>query len=246
MFDGEQDVSTQVAYSVDSVPQITSSTIVADQGASGLHRALLSNRSPGITNSLLEGPCDILDAGSISGGGNFESPGDTCGLTDPTDHVNIPDLRLGLLTTNGGPTLTHALLVGSPAIDAGVESACPPTDQRGKPRLVDGDGVGGPQCDSGAYEACGGADSDGDGIPDACDNCPTVPNVDQEDSNGDGIGNACDPNSCSASIAAPSDVRGAVVAAFPLLVALAGLRVSRWGSSLRRRRGARRHPAEVG
>jgi Ca2+-binding RTX toxin-like protein len=36
-------------------------------------------------------------------------------------------------------------------------------------------------------------DSDGDGVPDATDNCPTVPNPGQEDSDGDGIGDACDP-----------------------------------------------------
>jgi cysteine-rich repeat protein len=36
-------------------------------------------------------------------------------------------------------------------------------------------------------------DSDFDGIPDACDNCPFVFNPDQADSNGDGIGDACAP-----------------------------------------------------
>jgi len=35
------------------------------------------------------------------------------------------------------------------------------------------------------------ADTDGDGVGDACDNCPTVPNPDQLDSNHDGIGDAC-------------------------------------------------------
>ena len=35
-------------------------------------------------------------------------------------------------------------------------------------------------------------DTDGDGIPDACDNCPFVANVDQADLDEDGVGDACD------------------------------------------------------
>ncbi len=35
-------------------------------------------------------------------------------------------------------------------------------------------------------------DTDGDGVADAQDNCPYVPNPDQMDSDGDGIGDACD------------------------------------------------------
>ncbi len=48
-----------------------------------------------------------------------------------------------------------------------------------------GDG-GGPLC-------TGGHDEDGDGIPDACDVCPTVVDLDQADRDGDGVGDACDP-----------------------------------------------------
>jgi carbonic anhydrase/acetyltransferase-like protein (isoleucine patch superfamily) len=38
-------------------------------------------------------------------------------------------------------------------------------------------------------------DGDADGVPDAQDNCPTVPNVDQLDTNDDGFGDACVPPS---------------------------------------------------
>jgi len=37
-------------------------------------------------------------------------------------------------------------------------------------------------------------DLDGDGVPDAEDNCVEIPNPDQRDTDGDGIGNLCDPD----------------------------------------------------
>ena len=36
-------------------------------------------------------------------------------------------------------------------------------------------------------------DTDGDGVPDAGDNCPSMANTDQADGDGDGTGDACDP-----------------------------------------------------
>jgi hypothetical protein len=66
--------------------------------------------------------------------------------------VSTADPRLGPLQNNGGPTWTHALLNGSPAIDAGDNTALPATDQRGYPRVADGDGNGSAIVDLGAVE----------------------------------------------------------------------------------------------
>jgi len=69
----------------------------------------------------------------------------------------LTDPKLGALQNNGGPTMTGALLSGSPAIDAGNPTGCVDgqghllkTDQRGKPR-PDKEDTGG--CDMGAYES---------------------------------------------------------------------------------------------
>jgi hypothetical protein len=54
-------------------------------------------------------------------------------LTGPGDQINT-DPMLGPLRDNGGPTFTHALLAGSPAINAGAPifvTPPPQYDQRG-------------------------------------------------------------------------------------------------------------------
>jgi hypothetical protein len=56
------------------------------------------------------------------------------------------EINLGTLGDNGGPTQTIPLLPGSAAIDAGDNTNCPATDQRGVTRPQ---GAG---CDAGAYE----------------------------------------------------------------------------------------------
>ncbi|MBX3010724.1 MAG: hypothetical protein KF832_04420 [Caldilineaceae bacterium] len=63
------------------------------------------------------------------------------------------DPTLGPLDDYGGNTLTHALLPGSPAIDAGDNTTCLATDQRDAARPFDGDSNGSALCDIGAYEA---------------------------------------------------------------------------------------------
>jgi Ca2+-binding RTX toxin-like protein len=66
---------------------------------------------------------------------------------------NEVDPLLGPLQDNGGPTLTHALLFGSPARDAGTNVGVLTTDQRGFARIFDGDGDGLATADIGAFES---------------------------------------------------------------------------------------------
>jgi hypothetical protein len=83
-----------------------------------------------------------------------------CDFDEVNDQVGIDPLELfrtviGELANNGGPTRTHLLFSNSPAIDAGDNSLCPATDQRGVLRPQDGDGdlQRRAVCDIGAYEA---------------------------------------------------------------------------------------------
>ncbi len=125
-----------------------------------------------LANSILTGGTDVIGSpvrscqnlGTIvSLGGNIDRDG-SCGLTGAGDIIGDP--QLGPFVDNGGMTLTHAPLPGSPVIDAVPLSSCtydddddPGTpevplrkDQRGVPRPLDGDGDDMALCDAGAVE----------------------------------------------------------------------------------------------
>ena len=114
---------------------------VANDGTTTIKNTIIANSTTG-------GNC----AGAVhltSQGDNLSSDG-TCTLAGPGDQ-NSTNPLLGPLANNGGPTQTHALLAGSPAINAVTHNVCPPpaTDQRGVTRPQ------GVACDIGAYEAEG-------------------------------------------------------------------------------------------
>ena len=132
---------------------------IYSEGRPGRNETLVTLR-----NTLIDGNCE---GGTVSAGGNIESPGDTCGLDQATDQASVTsqELRLGRLEDNGGATLTQALIAGSAAIDVIAEGDCIDadgmpltTDQRGAPRPQ------GPRCDVGAVELeaqlCQGVDCD--------------------------------------------------------------------------------------
>ena len=91
-----------------------------------------------------------FSTGAGNGGGPFLDGGHNLSsdqslpFTEPSSRLNVDPL-LGPLADHGGPTLTMALLSGSPALDAADVSAALPTDQRGIGRLI------GP--DIGAFES---------------------------------------------------------------------------------------------
>lgn len=133
--------------------------------------AILSAVNPVVTNfvsSIISGnnPTDIdVDTGATaptSNGFNVVGTGNVLGSFASTgDQTGVTAAGLAPLTDNGGPTPTHALQAGSPAIDAGdplFDSATftPPLtfDQRGTgfDRVLDATNLGTPRIDIGSFE----------------------------------------------------------------------------------------------
>lgn len=126
---------TNCTFSDNSAPNISNDT---------------SNSTLNLRNTIFAagptgGNCSIAGGSLISDGHNLSSD-NTCAFAGPGDLNNTNPL-LGPLTLNSpGTTRTHALLVGSPAIDAGDNAGCPAADQRGVSRPQ------GAACEIGAYE----------------------------------------------------------------------------------------------
>lgn len=105
----------------------------------------------------------------LSEGFNIDD-GSSCGFTEAGDRSSVDPGLDPSLADNGGPTLTHALLPGSAAIDAGSAFGAG-TDQRGLPRPSDfatiANPLGGDGSDIGAFEVQATASVVGTGGPDA-------------------------------------------------------------------------------
>lgn len=124
--------------------------VYINSGVLTLDRSLISGNEaingPEIDN---EGTVIADDFNLFGSNGNAGVTGFTPGLWDivPTPRVELSKI-LGPLKNNGGPTQTHALVKGSPAVDTIPLSdpSCTGTDQRGvaRPR--------GHGCDIGAFE----------------------------------------------------------------------------------------------
>ncbi len=141
----------------DATLDLTNSTLVgnsADLG-SGLYQSSTSSLT--LTNSVIANNDGTggLARQCFNSGGTVTSNAslvddNTCSPALAVD----PQLNL-MLADNGGATQTHAVLAGSPLIDAGDQTECTAntitTDQTGMARPIDGDGLDGSggECDVG-------------------------------------------------------------------------------------------------
>jgi hypothetical protein len=136
--------------------QLTNVTVTANRADSDGNA---SGAGGGVANSAA---ADNLLLRNTIVSANFagSSPGtaadDVSGGSSATSAHNFigGDARLGVLANNGGPTATHALLLGSPALEAGDNAFATASDQRGAPRIRDSADVNATETvDIGAFEA---------------------------------------------------------------------------------------------
>jgi hypothetical protein len=136
---------------------MTNVTLALNSGTSGTGGAggaggtgTTANGSPGVAGSPGSSGGGITTTGAqlVNTLLTENAPGNYSGsITDLGHNLSSTAALVLPLANNGGPTLTMALLPGTPAIDAGDSAAAPPTDQRGFPRPA------GAAPDIGAYES---------------------------------------------------------------------------------------------
>jgi hypothetical protein len=129
-------------YSGSPSVTVVKSSIIAGNGSADLSGAFVS-RGFNLIGSIGN---DIAVAAGFTNGVSGDQVGSM---------VRPIDARLGPLQNNGGPTLTHALLAGSPAIDKGSGGGSS-ADQRGHIRTFDfptiANAASGDGTDIGAFE----------------------------------------------------------------------------------------------
>jgi hypothetical protein len=126
----------------DGYMYLSNSTVAGNSSVKGGGGLSVEGGRPQLHNTLIalnSAPVGPDMAGQIdSQGFNLVGDGSAAyGFVDSDlvgTHDNPIDPMLGSLADNGGPTLTMALLDGSPAIDAGDSTGAPLVDQRGLPR----------------------------------------------------------------------------------------------------------------
>jgi CSLREA domain-containing protein len=144
---------------------LTNVTVTANESNIGGGGIVATDGTVTLSNSIvannLGGPGGNCEDGATftSQGFNLVFPGAGCGLAASANDLLDTDPKLGPLRANGVQVPTHALLSGSPSIDAGNPAApgsggaaCAATDARNVARTADGNLDTTGRCDIGAYE----------------------------------------------------------------------------------------------
>jgi hypothetical protein len=128
---------------------ILSSNTIANNQANTNGGGIFNTGTAQVDHTIIAGNTSATNAGTVDISGTFTDSGHnligqsngTNGFTNGTSLVgtlaNPINPQLGPLTNNGGPTQTHNLLTGSPAINAGASNLTG-LDQRGMARVVGG------------------------------------------------------------------------------------------------------------
>ena len=122
-------------------------TVAANTAGIGGGFGVIGTATLAISSSIVAGNANAECSGPITHTGGYNLADDaTCGLIAVGDRPNTnPQLGPLQFNTGIGRTATHALALGSPAINAADPATCKPTDQRGAPRQAGA-------CDIGAFE----------------------------------------------------------------------------------------------
>jgi hypothetical protein len=143
---------------------VIGNTADSDNDGNGSGGGIYSTNDTTVLSSIVagnrKGPSTLDDCvGFVAGssqGHNLWGDHTACPATGPDDQdlvtldIGIAAVLNPILADNGGPTKTHTLVPGSPALDHGENVNCPAViaaDQRGVPRPQ------GTSCDAGAVEA---------------------------------------------------------------------------------------------
>jgi hypothetical protein len=106
---------------------------IANNGGSQFFVNNINGAAATLESTVIANPAGGTNCGGpvlpTSNGFNLDSA-NSCAFAAPTDLINTNPL-LGPLANNGGPTLTLALLAGSPAINKGANPLALAFDQRG-------------------------------------------------------------------------------------------------------------------
>jgi hypothetical protein len=135
-----------------STTTLTNLTI-ADNWASTGSGLTRGGGTVSLRNTLLSNSGSNCSGTPTSLGNNLES-GNTCNFVASGDIVNSSSINLATLSSNGGPTMTRALNVGSAAINAGTSTGAPSNDQRGFARVGATD-IGAYEYGAGTYSISG-------------------------------------------------------------------------------------------